>query len=235
MKTCSSCGISKDLNYFHRASKSKDGLQSICKDCRNAAARVYASENKQKYRDNHKVWLSLNRESSNESKRLRRLKNKDAGKVEKQKQYTAEERKARYLRYKQDPEWLGKHREFARQYQRTKRNNIFHRIENQIRCRTAIAIGGGPKLGKYEKYIGCSTQELKDYLEGKFKPGMRWDNWGRGEDKWHVDHILPVSSFDLSVPEQFFKAFHFLNLQPLWETENLSKGRKVLRASPDAV
>lgn len=55
---------------------------------------------------------------------------------------------------------------------------------------------------------------------------MTWENWGRGG--WHIDHILPVSSFNLSDPDQFFKAFHFTNLQPLWERENLSKGSRLL-------
>lgn len=42
--------------------------------------------------------------------------------------------------------------------------------------------------------------------------------------KWHIDHVVPLSSFDLSDPEQFRRAVHFSNLQPLWQDENVRKG-----------
>jgi hypothetical protein len=58
-----------------------------------------------------------------------------------------------------------------------------------------------------------------------FKPGMTWQNYGsRG---WHIDHILPIASFDLLNEDELFKAFNFRNLQPLWWFENLSKGRSM--------
>lgn len=63
--------------------------------------------------------------------------------------------------------------------------------------------------------------ELKQHLEKLFQPGMTWENWSR--DGWHIDHIVPLSSFDLTDREQFLKACHFSNLQPLWAKENLSK------------
>lgn len=70
--------------------------------------------------------------------------------------------------------------------------------------------------------IGCTKQELKIFLEGKFTAGMTWENYGT----WHVDHIKPLALFDLSDPEQVKVAFHFSNLQPMWAKDNLSKGAK---------
>jgi hypothetical protein len=63
---------------------------------------------------------------------------------------------------------------------------------------------------------------LKAYLEAKFKPGMSWDNYG----EWHIDHIIPLNDFELTIREQFLDAVHYTNLQPLWKAENLSKGIK---------
>lgn len=73
------------------------------------------------------------------------------------------------------------------------------------------------------KLIGCSVSELKLYLESLFKENMTWNNWGKGEGKWHVDHIIPCAYFELSDPEQQKLCFHYTNLQPLWEKDNVSK------------
>ena len=62
------------------------------------------------------------------------------------------------------------------------------------------------------------------YLQGKFKEGMHWNNLG----KWHIDHIRPCASFDLTDPEQQKQCFHYTNLQPLWAAENIRKGAKVI-------
>jgi hypothetical protein len=55
---------------------------------------------------------------------------------------------------------------------------------------------------------------------------MTWENYGFYG--WHVDHVVPLSSFDLTKAEEQLKAFHYTNLQPLWAKENISKGAKVL-------
>lgn len=73
--------------------------------------------------------------------------------------------------------------------------------------------------------LGCSLQEWRNHLESKFKPGMSWETYGH--KGWHVDHIRPIASYDLTKDEEVRKAFHFTNTQPLWWQENLSKGDKV--------
>lgn len=54
---------------------------------------------------------------------------------------------------------------------------------------------------------------------------MNWDNHGRRG--WHLDHIIPISSFDLSNREEFLKAVHYTNIQPLWAIDNLRKSNKI--------
>ena len=68
-------------------------------------------------------------------------------------------------------------------------------------------------------------KELKIYLESLFQEGMTWDNYNFYG--WHIDHIIPIASFDLSDPEQQKKCFHYTNLQPLWASDNLQKGVKL--------
>ena len=73
--------------------------------------------------------------------------------------------------------------------------------------------------------LGVSMNEVRAYLELQFKSGMTWENYGyKG---WHIDHIIPCASFDLTDPEQQRRCFHYTNLQPLWWHENLAKGDKL--------
>ena len=74
-------------------------------------------------------------------------------------------------------------------------------------------------------YLGCTVEELKTYIENQFEDGMTWENWAY--DGWHLDHIIPCSSFDLTKKKEQKKCFHYTNLQPLWAEDNLSKGSKL--------
>lgn len=70
--------------------------------------------------------------------------------------------------------------------------------------------------------VGCSVEFLRRYIEAKFEAGMTWDNYG----EWHVDHIRPCASFDLSDKDQVIECFNWRNLRPMWAAENMSKGSK---------
>jgi len=87
---------------------------------------------------------------------------------------------------------------------------------------------GIAKSGNTVELLGCTIPELKSYLESKWLTGMSWDNYGRGYDKWHIDHVLPCKFFNLADPKQQKACFNYRNLQPLWAKDNLSKGAKIL-------
>ncbi len=104
------------------------------------------------------------------------------------------------------------------------RGEIQSRLAVRLRSRLHIAIKQEYKAGSAVEDLGCSIEELKQHLEAQFSDGMNWENWSR--DGWHIDHIMPLVSFDLTDRDQFLKATHFTNLQPLWAEENLKKSRK---------
>jgi hypothetical protein len=101
------------------------------------------------------------------------------------------------------------------------------KLRGSLRSRLNHAIKGGDKMGSAINDLGCSIEELKKHLEFKWKSGMTWDNWSISG--WHIDHIKPLSSFNLEDKTHFLEACHYTNLQPLWAVDNLKKGSTVAR------
>lgn len=95
------------------------------------------------------------------------------------------------------------------------------------RCRDVLVKQRADKAGTTRELFGAPVEFVRQHLEAQFRPGMTWANHGRGPDRWHIDHIKPCAAFDLTDPAQQRACFHWTNLQPLWETENLSKGASV--------
>jgi len=108
---------------------------------------------------------------------------------------------------------------------RPTKKNIHRKIQKALMRRMYCAIKQqhSKKYQDTKTLTGCSVEYLKQHLESQFTEGMSWDNYG----KFHIDHILPCASFDLSKPSEQKKCFHYTNLQPLWAADNLSKGAKL--------
>jgi hypothetical protein len=117
---------------------------------------------------------------------------------------------------------------------RYRRNNpvprVFHaskhsaHVAKNLRNRINLALNGISKSASTQELLGCSFDVFIQHLESQFKNGMSWGN--RGRTGWHIDHIRPCASFDLSDPEQQRECFHYSNLQPLWAVDNIRKGSR---------
>lgn len=70
--------------------------------------------------------------------------------------------------------------------------------------------------------VGCTPEQLMKHIESKFKPGMSWAQ----RRSFHIDHIEPCASFDLTDPKQMAACFHWSNLEPITPYENMKKGAK---------
>jgi hypothetical protein len=109
-------------------------------------------------------------------------------------------------------------------------NDVQFLLKERLRSRLYQALKRRQKVGSAVDDLGCSVAKLKIKLQLKFHrhPAtgeyMTWDNYGIGG--WEIDHIIPLASFDLTDREQFLKANHFTNLQPLWVTDNRKKSNK---------
>ena len=93
------------------------------------------------------------------------------------------------------------------------------------RIRSVMKTKNAKKNSQVYDLLGCSLESFKKHMENQFSSGMSWSNIG----KWHIDHIYPLSKFDLTKLEEQKKAFHYTNMQPLWAKDNLQKSSKILK------
>lgn len=106
----------------------------------------------------------------------------------------------------------------ASQYAKHKKNPI-KRLIWACRVRLWKVARKGKAGRRTVDLFGCTPEQLRQWIERQFKPGMTWQNYG----EWEIDHVRPCASFDLSDPKQVSECFHFTNTQPMWMTENRSK------------
>ena len=72
-----------------------------------------------------------------------------------------------------------------------------------------------------QQLTGCTWEYLKQWIESQMTDSMTFNTI-------HIDHMLPLASFDLTKPEEQLKACHYTNLQPMLPSENMSKGSKII-------
>ena len=75
------------------------------------------------------------------------------------------------------------------------------------------------------EYLGCSIDKLERWIEYQFNENMSWENYG---SYWEIDHVLPVSKFDLTNEQNIYQCFNWRNLQPLEARENIRKSNKII-------
>lgn len=254
MKICSCCLTELDFSKFSNKADSKDGKSSQCKSCLAVKKKKYYEDNRgemlsklKKYRDSNKQKVSDTKKASrlkkideylgkarqryydNREQILKADKEKRKANLEQYKKkeratYTRHaEKKSAYQRafYQRNKERLSKYKaEYDRKRYKT---DALFALARTVRRRMSLAIqrAGYIKSQKTEEMLGCTLSYMKDHLEKQFTSGMNWENRG----KWHVDHIIPLSS--AKTEDELIGLCHFTNLRPLWAEENLKKGARV--------
>jgi hypothetical protein len=215
----------KEYDDAHREQRRKQKLDYYYRhwDEERGRNKKYCEEHKDEISAKAKVRHETNRETDN-AKQRERAKADQVNRAA----YTRAYRKAH-------PEET---REYVRNYwnenkesikaqrrERAKKNPSV-RIASNLRRRLLEHIKGKRKVGSAVRDLGCTIEELKARFVSMFYThpttdlAMTWDNYGQ---LWHIDHIIPLSHFDLTDYEQVQIACHYLNLQPLWAEENKSK------------
>jgi len=92
--------------------------------------------------------------------------------------------------------------------------------------RRCLKLSSQNKTKSSIEYLGCDVDYFKDYIQKKMdiynettEVKMNWDNI-------HLDHIKPVSVFNLDDEDEFLDCCNYTNFQPLLAEDNLSKNDK---------
>ncbi|WP_299078947.1 hypothetical protein [uncultured Paraglaciecola sp.] len=236
MKMCSRChNLKEDIEYSIRKFRSGNyGLRGICKECSCLRDKEYRS----KFTEDRKTKIRSQVKKISKEWRERNRDKDLARKVE----YRIRQKTLRLQGIKHDhhvilherilesrknakhdchvKEWKKDKARFARWKHKNDPNYIVYQrlktcMNKHIKRKTDSI--------KWSKYLKCTTQELIDHLEKQFLNGMDWGNKGL----WHIDHIIPVSSFDLTREEDIIACYRLSNLRPLWSGDNISKSNKI--------
>lgn len=103
-----------------------------------------------------------------------------------------------------------------------RREDAAFRFRQAFSARVRQSLRGGKDHASWESLVGYSLRDLRQHIERQFASGMSWENYG----DWHVDHVVPVTSFSFDGPAQpeFHACWALSNLRPLWAGPNISKG-----------
>lgn len=196
-------------------------LQSYCSECMNANGRKWARENRGRATAKSRAWRKCNREQVRDAASAWRAQNPEKTRAYSKRYYS---KNAPEIRSKSKA-FKSANRALVRSYENTRRaTNTNVRLAHVLRSRLHDALRRGPKRGSAVSLLGCTIDEALSHIEALFQPGMSWENWAL--DGWHIDHIKPLATFDLTDPRQLAQACHYTNLQPLWARDNQSKGAR---------
>jgi len=208
-KRCTKCKKDKGLDEFYNKKDGKDGISAICKDCK----KQYDADHADERREYHKAYYKANRERVL-AKACKWYDDNKERKSEYDKAYAEENKEMIKVR---SAEWRKNNRHtLTAKWTERYRNDIEFRLIDKMRKRMRLALNGTLKHASSLELLGCSSEYFRNHIEQQLTKGMTWDNI-------HVDHILPVSAFNMKFKKHQKYAFHWSNCQPLFAEDNMRK------------
>lgn len=241
-RRCSRCEEHKPVDVFPPVRKPEGvRLHCWCRPCLAAARREDRARRPDHYSEISKRQWNKDKDAVLERHRASYHRNREQ-RVAKMRQRTPEQLAAynaqRRAKIASDPEYAAKVAERNRltadrnrEKYNAQRRDAWKSAPAQKRLRTYFtsaichSLKGTGKGGRsWEAILGYSSDDLRAHLERQFAKGMSWDNYG----EWHVDHIVPVASFEFDSADHpdFAACWSLTNLQPLWARDNIAKRAK---------
>lgn len=193
-----------------------------------ACKKKWADANKEKI----KLSIALDRKANPEKYKARnkKFKEKNKLKIKEENKIYRDKNKERIKEY--NKKWYQENKHIRKAYRAKKyAEDPNFRVEANLRRCILSAIKNGYKSDSTLKLLGAPFTFVKEYIESQFESWMNWGNHGEYNENrltWHIDHIIPCASFDLTKPEEQVKCFHYSNLRPLLAKENLIKSDKII-------
>ena len=216
MKTCTKCGIEKELTEFHKCSRR--GTQSACKKCRNATNVKWNSENKEKkaqwYQDNKKDILEKQKKSTTRKEHMIKYRER---KKEDTRKYNKEYHK------KNKKTIISK---MVVQKRERRNSDVIFRIKCNIQSLFLVKLKT-KNVGKRQPFFSYTGLRYSQYIE-YFKTTQPEEfNLYLEKGAYHIDHIIPCALYDFTDEEEIKKCWHPHNLRIIPAEENLSKSNKL--------
>ena len=217
-KICSKCNINKTVDFFNKRIRNKDGYNSICKECDKINRKSLSK--KTPITEINNLNKSCNSCSYIGNNFKKNNKSSDGyyyicNNCWKPKEWTKEKQKESQLKYSQN------NKEKLQIKWKKHGLNPNRRIRDSLNKRIKSCLF--TKNNKTFEYIGCDKNFLKQWFEYNFEENMTFDNYG----EWHIDHVKPCSSFDLTNEQEIYECFNWKNIRPCWKKDNLEKSDKI--------
>ena len=217
---------SKGLKYCSR--RCSNGSRSNNVEIRCAVCNIILEKKSRKYCSKQCHIKGKTKEGTEERNKKRRkqyiLEHREYFKTRAKKSYEKHKKKykERSKIRRKDPEYRKKKAEYQNNWLKNLKDPVF-KLKNRLRSRLTSALKSKNAIKQLSAIalIGCSIEDLKKHIESQWLPGMTWEN--HTLKGWHIDHIKPCNTFDLTNLEEQKKCFHYTNLRPLWSFDNKSR------------
>jgi hypothetical protein len=211
---CPKCKQYKNESEFYNSQIRKNGKTCYCKECINTNNNGVL---KKAHLERQQQVTTKKCQDCNEELSVNNF-SKDCGKSD---GYRNECKQCRSIKRKNS----GEHQRAGMRMVERYHTETEFRLKAILRARLSQVIKSknATKSCHTLELLGCTVQQLKEWIEFQFYDSMTWDNYGT---YWHLDHCRPCCSFDLIDPDQQSECFHWSNLTPLRADKNISKGNK---------
>lgn len=202
-KECNVCSIIKNISLFIKN-------RNICKDCNNNK-RVKKYENNSEHREKIILQSSIfKKKKTMERQEIRNIKQMEIG---------IDNKKCKYclaIKHKT------KFRHNRLKCKDCERDEPISKLIRNVRGRILSAINRKNKHTII--YLGCNCSEYLKYMT-TYDSDFNYENHG---NLWHIDHVIPISKFNIMDENEQLIAFNWRNTMPLLASENLSKNNKII-------
>ncbi len=209
VKCCSKCSINKNNDEFYK----RGG--KICISCNNNARRLRYNNDIE-----HRKKLIKNAIDTKKKKILL----KQAIKKEADEKIGKDNKKCKYCN---TIKLKTKFRHNRLKCKDCERDEPLSKLIRMTRTRIINCI---KKKNKHTiEYLGCNSNDYMDWILNNTEQ-YTYENYGK---EWHIDHVIPLSKFNLKNEKEQNIAFNWRNTMPLSVKDNLSKNNKIIKTQTE--